>query len=143
VSRYREEGRVNQGSEFAYTGPKLTPGEIREIQTLLHILRNRETSYSIDADQNNFRLARGIIHRFTTDASRTITGFNALDLDSQIRLIVNVGATNNLVLANENVGSASPNRIITHTGSDITLGPNESVLIFYDRTSARVRTVGF
>jgi hypothetical protein len=141
--RYREEGRVQQGSEFTGFRPALTPGEVRDVQALLRVLLSREANYDeLVADLDNVRLARAIVHRFSTNASRTITGFFALDLDSQLRVIVNVGA-NDLVLANNSASSSAANRILCHTGANITLGPNESALIFYDRTSARVRTVGF
>lgn len=144
MSRYREEGRVQQGSEFAYIVPKLTPGEVRALQTLLRTLPNREANYRIDGDQDNFILIRAVVHRIEpAGGTCAITGFRALDLDSQVRVILNSSASEDLVLANENAGSEDQNQIVTHTGSDITLGPNASVLIFYDRTSARVRTVGF
>lgn len=144
-ARYREEHRVNPGSEQVGSRQFLSDSDVQAVRTLLRILQNREASYLLDADQNNFRLTRGIVHRFDPGgATRTITGFRALDLDSNLRVIVNVGAgVQNVVLANESGSSTAENQILTHTAGNITLNTKESVLIFYDRTSARVRTVGF
>lgn len=142
--RYREESRVNQGSGFVGSQPGLTPAEVATVRALLRILRNQEANYPLlSADQDNFPLKRAIVHRFDpTGATRTITGFRALDLDSQIRVILNTGSQN-LVLAHNSGLSAVQNQIICHTSGNITLNQNESALIIYDRTSARVRTLGF
>lgn len=142
--RYQEESRVNPGSQQVGGRPFLSDGDVRDVQAFLRVLRNREANYDpIIADQDNFRLSRAVVHRLNpTGATRTITGFRALDLDSNLRVIVNVG-TQDLVLANNSGSSTAENRILTHTGANITLNPNESALIIYDRTSARVRTVGF
>lgn len=143
MSRYQEVGRVSPTSEQVGGRRALTPSEVKDVQTLLRILLSREANYDeLTTDQNNFSLGHAVVHRISTNASRTITGFNALDLDSQLRVIVNVGA-NDLVLANNSGLSSAQNRILCHTGANITLNPNESALIFYDRTSAIVRTVGF
>jgi hypothetical protein len=143
MSRYREESRVNQGSRYANTRPSLTPAQIADLQDLLNALRDREATYAqLTGDRNDFQLERVIVHRLTTDASRTITGFNANNLSGDIQVIANVGS-NDLVLANNSGSSSAVNRILCHTGANITLNPNESVPIFYDKTSARVRTIGF
>jgi hypothetical protein len=94
----------------------------------------------ITADQNNFALAGRIVHLLTSDASRTITGFANVGVG--IKVIANRGSQD-IVLANNNAGSTAENRTLTHTGGNITLNPNESALIFYDRESLRVRTIGF
>lgn len=142
-NRYREEGRVGPGRRQVSSRPALTAAQVKAVQTLLRQRPNLEASYDITADQDNFKLTGdAIVHRFTTDAARTITGFRALDLDSNVRVIVNVG-TQNLVLANDSASSSAQNRILCHTGANITLNQNESVAIFYDRTSSRVRTIGF
>lgn len=96
-----------------------------------------EVTYAqLTADVNNFSLADRIIHRFTTDASRTITGFASVGLG--IRVVLNSGV-NDLVLANNSGSSSAENRILASSGANITLTPNQIALIFYDRTATRVR----
>lgn len=61
-------------------------------------------------------------------ASRNVTGMVAAP-DGYQRRIVNVGATNNVVLKNEDASSAAANRI--HGGADITLTPGTFADVFY------------
>lgn len=141
--RYTEESRVYQGSDYVGSKPSLSPSDVVQLQAFLRTLRNQQQTYEeLTANKNNFRLAQAIIHRFTTNASRIITGFQTLDVEGQIKVIANVGG-NDLVLANENAGSTDSNRIACHTGADITLNSGESTLFFYDRLSSRIRTIGF
>ncbi|NIV31776.1 MAG: hypothetical protein GWN58_20510 [Anaerolineae bacterium] len=49
--------------------------------------------------------------------------------------------SNELVLANQNTGSMPENRIITGTGADLSLIPDESATMFYDRASERWRVI--
>src|SRR5262245_54956488 len=140
MARY-EDDRYG-GDEYVSTRRNLTPAQVGQVQTGLISSQVEEITYSqITANQNDFALGPEFLrHRFTTDASRTITGFANVGLGTKV--IVNVGGFD-LVLANNSGLSAVENRILTHTGADITLNPGESVQIFYDRTSARVRTIGF
>ena len=88
------------------------------------------------ADQNNYSLADAILTRFTTDAARTITGFAGAK--SGIKIIANVGSFN-LVLANNSGSSDAANRILTHSGANITLTPGQLAIMTYDVTSASWR----
>lgn len=94
----------------------------------------------ITADQNNYSLPNTMIIRLSTDALRTITGFAGAR--PGISIIVNVG-TQDLVIANSSASSTAENRVLCHTGANITLNANESVQIFYDFSTLRWRTVGF
>lgn len=98
------------------------------------------THDELTADQDDYVLGNGIVHRFSTDASRAITGFDA-PATSLFIVVVNVGS-NDLVLANESVASSAVNRIIAAAGSDITLGSNGSVILWYDGDSERWREIG-
>lgn len=94
----------------------------------------------ITADQNDYALAAPTKYfRLDTDASRTITGFGNGAAGREV-VIVNVGA-NNLVIANENAGSAAANRIITGTAGDITLSADDTATLFYDGTTQRWRVI--
>ena len=95
----------------------------------------------LTADVNDYAPATGNsmrqVWRLTSDASRTITGI-AIQRDNDTQWIVNGGA-NDIVLAHQNAGSAAANRIITHTGANVTLNADESALLWYDDTDARWR----
>lgn len=96
------------------------------------------TPPQITADQNNYSLpAAAEIVRLFTDAARTITGFTGARA-GKITLC-NVGSFD-LVIANNNAGSDAMNRVLCHTGGDITLGPNMSVDVWYDFMSLIWRT---
>ena len=99
----------------------------------------------ITADQNNYQAGTGrsLFYRLSSDASRTVTGFNpagGINQDGELHYIINVGA-NNIVLANESASSTAANRFTNVTGSDITLAANEMAMLVYDNTSARWRAV--
>ena len=95
----------------------------------------------LTADVNDYAPATGNsmrqVWRVDTDASRTITGI-AVQQGSDTQWITNVGA-NNLVLAHQNVSSAASNRIISPTGANLTLGPDESACLWHDTTTDRWR----
>lgn len=91
----------------------------------------------ITADQNDYAITLAVVHRLTTDAARNITGFVA-GADLRPLEIWNVGSQN-IVLQNQNAGSAAANRIITGTGADITVVPDDVVRLRYDAATARWR----
>lgn len=83
--------------------------------------------------------------RVTSDdlGARTITGFDiGATVASRVNdtiWITNVGTVDNIILAHQNAGSAAANRIISPTGADYTLNPDESAFLWYDDTTARWR----
>jgi hypothetical protein len=89
----------------------------------------------ITSDQNNYALATNIIHRLSTDAARTLTG---LTCSSKFVVISNVGA-NDLILANQSASSTAANRIITGSAADFTVSADQTILLYYDSTTARWR----
>jgi len=98
-----------------------------------------ETPTQLTANVNNYQLGIAIVERLTSDASRSITGFIA-PLTENIRVITNVGAQN-IVLVHQSGASLAPNRMISITAADITMGPNDSVMFWYDITTARWREI--
>jgi hypothetical protein len=95
------------------------------------------TPAQITSDQNNYAPTVGWFQRWSSDASRNITGLVA-GQDGQIVEIWNVGS-NNIVLQNENASSTAANRFTTSTGADLTLTANKCAKGRYDLTSARWR----
>lgn len=97
-----------------------------------------------DADDYQGQLSgnsqRSVV-RVSSDASRTISGFDkAISRDNDTIWVVNVGA-NDVVLGHEDAGSAAANRIISNTGANLTLNPDESALLWYDDTDTRWRVL--
>jgi len=94
----------------------------------------------ITSDQNNYSPTDLNLHsvlRISSDASRTITGLD-IGYEGRIIYIFNVG-TNNIILSNENASSTAANRF--KIGSDITIGADRGVQLWYDTTSSRWRAV--
>jgi hypothetical protein len=101
-------------------------------------LSNAATSPAqITANQNNYNPGTGWFQRWSSDASRNITGLVA-GVDGQMVEIWNIGAQN-IVLQNENASSTAANRFTTSTGADLTLAASKCAKARYDATSARWR----
>lgn len=105
----------------------------------VRLTAGQTTPALITADQDDYDPGDTLLLRLSTDASRNVTGL-AAGFNGELRLVVNVGS-NDLVLQNQNAGSAAANRIITGTGADLTLGADGAALLLYDGTTARWRVV--
>lgn len=97
------------------------------------------TSFTLSADADNRAHSRPILRVTASGADRTITGFVAGEEGDHLRVIA-IGS-NNVILADQDTNSSAANRIITHTGADVTLTPPESATLIYDTTSNRWRIV--
>ena len=96
------------------------------------------TPSQITSDQNNYAPGTGWFQRWSSDASRNITGMSQGNIDGQLMEIWNVGS-NNIVLQNENASSTAANRFTTSTGADLTLTAGKCAIARYDTTSTRWR----
>lgn len=95
----------------------------------------------ITANQNDYNptnLATASVLRLNTDASRDITGLQG-GADGRIIFIHNIGAQN-IVLKDESASSSAANRFALT--ADLTMTPDMAVLLQYDSTSTRWRTIG-
>lgn len=95
----------------------------------------------ITADQNDYDPGRNGFWRLSSDASRTITGIAGGENGSQLD-IVNIGSQD-IVLAHQNASSTAANRIISPTGSSITLGASKTAVLRYDATTQRWRIMSY
>jgi Protein of unknown function (DUF2793) len=94
----------------------------------------------IVADQNNYDpsgLSAASVLRLASDASRVITGL-AGGADGRIVAILNAG-NNNIVLSDASVSSTAANRFAF--GADITLAAKQTILLWYDATDARWKSL--
>lgn len=94
----------------------------------------------LTADVDDYRPGTGQFWRLNSDASRTIHGIGDTSDGRQI-IIVNVGSFD-IVLANQSVTETNAQRrIITGTGSDLTLAADDTARLIYDSVTTRWRVV--
>jgi hypothetical protein len=98
---------------------------------------SENTPAQITSNQNDYSLSDAIVHRLSTDAARTITGFAAPTAERKI-VVINVGSFN-LQINHQDGSSAAANRIIMESGANLTLQPNQAACFWYDSTTARWR----
>lgn len=124
--------RVSFGSDSISDTPddSYTWEEVRDIRTL--VLTTPNTPPQITSNQNDYAPGPGSFQRWSSDASRDVTGMVPGE-DGEIRQIWNVG-TQNIVLRN-NTTSTVGYRWLTTTGADFTLTPNNYVWATYDAAS--------
>jgi hypothetical protein len=92
----------------------------------------------ITANQASYALNDAVIHRLSTDASRTLFGIVA-PANNRRNIIINVGS-NDLVLAHESGSAgAAAQRIVSPNGADETLQADGVAELVYDSTSQRHR----
>lgn len=95
------------------------------------------TLAQITSNQNDYAVGLGAFFRASSDASRTITGIEG-GMEGRSMVLVNVGS-NNIVLANQSASSGGINRIITGTGANMTLAPDDVAILTYDNVTERWR----
>lgn len=97
------------------------------------------TPAQITAAQNDYNPGGvSLQQRWSSDASRNVTGLSLGQVDGQVHVVTNVGAAA-IVLVNESAASTAANRFTTSTGADVTLAAKEQALLGYDGTSSRWR----
>lgn len=101
-----------------------------------------QTNVSLANSQNNYALTRTATRITPTNiaGTLTITGLQYGSLGSSIVAhISNGSATKSIKFSNLSGSSQPQNQIITGTGSDVTIGPNQVVSFHYDVTSQKWR----
>ncbi len=93
----------------------------------------------ITANQNNYATGLGSWFRISSDAARTITGFEG-GTEGRGFLLTNVGSFN-ITIAHQSASSGAINRVLSETGANVVLIPDDSAWIFYDNTTERWRLV--
>ena len=111
---------VQAGQNFAWVGD-ISPAQI----------------VSNTDNYNPTGLSTAAVLRLTTDASRNLTGIVG-GVDGRILMVLNVGSFP-LVLKDDATSTAG-NRF--QLNGDVTLGPDEGALLWYDSTSSRWRLAG-
>lgn len=119
----------------------------KDLQGCLILLGGGEfTPAQITGNQNDFSTSNGDgnkvgVLRLSSDASRTITGFKDGE-QGRFLCVINVGG-NNIVIANQSVSSVAANRVITGTGTNLTVAADDVVKMYYDSITLRWRVWSF
>lgn len=95
---------------------------------------------AISGSQNNYNPGGGDVFRI----SASTTGVNLTGMvlgNEKLRLLLNIGSTNNVTLAHESASSTAANRFITPNGGNYIVAPTGSATLFYDDTSTRWRVL--
>jgi hypothetical protein len=101
------------------------------------------TPAQITGDQNDYNptnAANATFWRISSDAARTITGIVAGKSGQRI-ILSNIGSFT-ITLSNQSTSSGEANRIITGTGSDLSLTADAQRELWYDDTTDRWRVIG-
>jgi hypothetical protein len=96
--------------------------------------------YSTIGSTNNVNFGTGALFRLTGASAQTITGI-AGGADGRMITLVNAAAQS-ATIANNSASSLAANRIITGTGSNMTLGSGASISLVYDSGASFWRVVG-
>ena len=94
----------------------------------------------VTANQNDYPLPSSAVVLFSTDVSRNFTGFAGAR--PGLTVFCNTGTQDGVIVHNS-ASSALTNRVLCHTGANITLNGGESAILIYDYAASRWRTVGF
>ncbi len=100
----------------------------------------RGTDFSTTGTSNNVDFGTGALFRLTGASAQTITGI-AGGTDGRIITLMNIGA-NTATLSNNSGSSSAANRIITGTGSDLSILTGASVELAYDSGASLWRVIG-
>ena len=73
----------------------------------------------------------------------TITGISAGQSTGRLLLLINVDTVDGIVIAHNSGSSSAANRIYTSTAANITLGPLESVELWYDAVDSVWRVIAW
>ncbi|HRF28156.1 MAG TPA: carbohydrate binding domain-containing protein [Candidatus Saccharibacteria bacterium] len=100
----------------------------------------RGSDFSTTGSSDDVDFGTGVLFRLTGASTQTITGI-ANGVDGRVITLVNA-ASQAANINNEAAGSSASNRIITGTGSNISLPAGSSVSLVYDSGASRWRIIG-
>lgn len=98
------------------------------------------TDYSTVGTTNDWNPGNTSLVRLTGATAQTITGITG-GVDGKVLTIINAGSAA-ASLTNQDVLSTAANRIITGTGSNLSLAVDASISLVYDSGASRWRVVG-
>lgn len=99
-------------------------------------------AFTVDVDDYQpatFNSMRQVWRLTTDDLGAIVISGIVPQQNSDTQWITNVGTVDNISLGHQDAGSVAANRIISPTGANYVLGPNESACLWYDPTTTRWR----
>jgi Collagen triple helix repeat (20 copies)/Chaperone of endosialidase len=130
-------GATTLSGTLAVTGNQTNSGTLA-VTKALSLLKG--TDYSTTGSANDVALGNASLIRLTGSSAQTLTGIVA-GSDGQTLTLVNAAAQA-ATLSNNSASSTAANRIITGTGSDLSLAAGASVQMIYDSGASVWRVVG-
>jgi hypothetical protein len=97
------------------------------------------TDYSSTGTQDDINFGTGVLFRITSATALTITSVSG-GVDGRIITLAN--ASSNAVTLQNDSGGTAANRIITGTGSNLSVPAGSTVQLAYDSSSSRWRVIG-
>jgi len=94
-------------------------------------------------NNNDIPVAGSLMYIIVSNNNDAITGITPDANLGYLIFVVNVGPTNNLVIKNNSSSSAAGNRIISYSGSDVTVAPLQTALLGYDTTNQEWHIIKF
>lgn len=94
-------------------------------------------------DNNDVPMNGSLMYIVISNDNDAITGIVPDSNLGFLAFVVNIGPTNNLVIKNNSSGSAVGNRILTYSGSDVTVAPLQTALLGYDTTNQQWHVIKF
>jgi hypothetical protein len=142
-------GKATQAANTHYAGPAAGAAAAPTFRAPVEadmppswMLAGFTTPTTLPGDVNNYAptgwTTTGVLRINGGTGTKTITGFGALP-GGAVRVIMNAGTTDAIVLKNLSASSAAANQITA--GSDITLQPNESAILWYDTTATKFQVI--
>lgn len=98
-----------------------------------------DTPPTVASQQDNYIIGAFDEFRMSASTPTTFTGFTGGVLGREIT-VTNVGSFN-IVLAHQSGSSSAENRVISPTGSNLTLAPQQSARLRYDVVDSRWRII--
>lgn len=92
-----------------------------------------EVTFTTSSGNNNdVPMSGSLMYIDVSNNNDTITGIATDQVLGFMVFLVNTGPTNNLILKNNSSLSAVGHRIISYNGTDITVAPLQTALLWYD-----------
>lgn len=94
-------------------------------------------------NNNDVPVTGSLMYISVSNNNDAITGISQGMSTGSLVFVVNIGATNNLVIKHNSGSSSAGNRIFTSTGADITVAAFQTALLGYDTTNLEWHVIKF
>lgn len=106
------------------------------------LILDNEAFTTSSGENDDVPVSGSLLYVVVSNDLDSITGLQA-PLGGALVFVVNIGPTNNLVISNNSSSSTAGNRILTYSGSDVTVAPFQTALVGYDTVNSEWHLVKF